>query len=193
MSGNRYTALLDACVLFPATVSNALMSLHHANLFAARWTQRIDAEWIRNARARMPDIEAARFERRRDLMHDAVPSWEIEPRAYEPLMAGLALPDAGDAHVLAAAIAGHCNCLVTANLKHFPADVLEPFGIEPIHPDDFIINQIDLDEVRAFTAFKVMRARFRNPPKDPEAFAVAFERSGLVSTAQRLRDVATLI
>jgi len=36
----------------------------------------------------------------------------------------LALPDDGDLHVLAAAIAGHADCIVTANLKHFPSDAL---------------------------------------------------------------------
>jgi HTH-type transcriptional regulator / antitoxin HipB len=50
-------------------------------------------------------------------------------------------------HVLAAAIAGHPDCIVTANLKDFPEDALAPFGIQVVHPDDFLIAQMDLDSL----------------------------------------------
>jgi hydrogenase/urease accessory protein HupE len=35
----RYTALLDACVLHPIAVADALMSLAAAGLYAAKWTR----------------------------------------------------------------------------------------------------------------------------------------------------------
>lgn len=45
MAGNaRYTALLDACVLYPIAVADALMSLATEGLFAAKWTTRIEVE-----------------------------------------------------------------------------------------------------------------------------------------------------
>jgi len=54
---------------------------------------------------------------------------------YERLIETLDLPDPDDRHVLAAAIAGGADVLVTKNLKDFPADRLAPFGIEAQHPD----------------------------------------------------------
>lgn len=43
MAGNaRYTALLDACVLYPLAMTDALMSLATAGLFAAKWSTRIE-------------------------------------------------------------------------------------------------------------------------------------------------------
>ena len=42
----RYTALLDACVLFPIAVADALMSLATVGLFAAKWSTKIEEEWI---------------------------------------------------------------------------------------------------------------------------------------------------
>ena len=47
----RYTALLDACVLFPIAVADSLMSLATAGLFAAKWTQGIEHEWIASLEA----------------------------------------------------------------------------------------------------------------------------------------------
>lgn len=193
MAGSsRFTALLDACVLFPATVADALISLRCADFFSARWTARIDEEWIAGV-VRTRGIDADRLAVRRDAMHEAAPDWEIAADVYEPLIAGLVLPDDKDRHVLAAAIVGHCDCIVTSNTRDFPPGALRPYGLEAIHPDEFIGLQIDLDPLKAFAAFKRMRARYRNPPRSAEEFAVAFERSGLVATAQRLRDAGELL
>ena len=63
---------------------------------------------------------------------------------YEPLIGSLALTDEGDRHVLAAAIAGRCDVIVTQNLRDFPAAVLTSFGIEAQHPDDFCCNHLNL-------------------------------------------------
>lgn len=193
MAGHaRYTAVLDACVLFPPAVADALISLHVAGLFTAKWTDRIDAEWI-NAAVRDQGKAQEKLEQRRDAMRNAVPDWEIPSAAYETLMTGMDLPDPDDAHVIAAALAGHADCIVTSNLKHFPDKVLNPLGLEAIHPDDFIVYQLDLDLYAALAAFKKMRGRLRNPAMTAEAFIAAMERNQLVSTAARLSEAVDLI
>ena len=50
----------------------------------------------------------------------------------------LELPDANDRHVLAAAIKCNARIIVTINLKDFPTESLNPYGIEAMHPDEFI-------------------------------------------------------
>lgn len=72
----RYTAVLDACVLYPVGIADALVSLAVAGLFAAKWTTRIEDEWIRNLEARRPEL-AGNLERRRNDMRQAVPDWEV--------------------------------------------------------------------------------------------------------------------
>jgi predicted nucleic acid-binding protein len=193
MAGHvRYTAALDACVLFPAPVADALMSLHVAGMYTAKWTRRIEDEWVQAVLRDKPHLDG-KIQRRRDGMREAVLDWEIPAEAYEPLQLGLKLPDPGDVHVLAAAIAGHADCIVTANMKDFPAAVMERHGIEVIHPDDFLVFQLDLDPFPALAAFKEMRARMCNPPRGVEEFAQSLERCSLATTAQRLRDAADLI
>jgi len=126
-------------------------------------------------------------------MRIAVPDWEVHPDSYETLIIGRDLPDSEDEHVIAAALAGHADCIVTSNLKHFPDAVLDPIGIEAIHPDDFIVCQFDLDAYAALAAFKNMRERLRNPTMTAKEFVAAIERNQLVSTAARLREAIGLL
>jgi predicted nucleic acid-binding protein len=193
MAGHaRYTALLDACVLYPLAMTDALMSLAAAGLYAAKWTARIEQEWIRSLERQRPDL-VGRLTTRRDAMREAVADWEVPASAWTPLARGIELPDPNDRHVLAAAIAGHADCIVTSNLKDFPEDVLRSYGLEVIDPDTFIANQWDLDPGRVTMAFKQMRARRRKPASSAEEFARAIEIGGLPATAERLRAAGKLI
>ncbi|MBL8453147.1 MAG: PIN domain-containing protein [Zoogloea sp.] len=193
MAGHaRYTVVIDACVFYSMLQSDALMSLCTRGLFAVKWSVRIENEWIRALSEKRAN-EIDKINRRRDTMRKVVPDWEVPETAVTRLEPCLKLPDPGDTHVLAAAIAGHADCIVTANLKDFPSKLIAPYGIEIVDPDRFIINQWDLDPIQAIAAFKSMRARWKRPETSPEDFAVAFDRVGLLASAQRLREVAELI
>lgn len=45
-----------------------------------------------------------------------------------------------DRHVLAAAVACEADRIITCNLRDFPLDSCEPHGVEPEHPDDFLLG-----------------------------------------------------
>jgi hypothetical protein len=193
MAGSaRYTAILDACVLYPYTVRDLLLSLARDGLFHARWTRRIEDEWVRSLLRKRPDLHEGALRRTCELMETAVPDSVVEGwEALESALTGL--PDRDDQHVLAAAIVGHADAIVTFNLADFPAAALAPFGIEAQHPDDFLLNQIDLDTIAALKSIKAMRARLRSPMISGLELAAALERSQLPLVASRLRDVHELI
>jgi hypothetical protein len=52
--------------------------------------------------------------------------------------------DANDAHVVAAAWHARADALVTANLRDFPAEVLDPLGLHAVTPDCFLLDMLDL-------------------------------------------------
>jgi hypothetical protein len=104
----------------------------------------------------------------------------------------LALPDDGDRHVLAAAIKGDAEILVTANLKHFPAPALAPHGIEALHPDEFVLRLIERVPARVLAAARDHRQSLKNPPKSVEEYLAALEKLGLVGTVAALRPFAAL-
>ena len=61
--------VLDACVLFPAPLRDFLMHLALLDVFEARWTEEIHAEWIRNVLEMRPDLTLGQLTRTKDLMN----------------------------------------------------------------------------------------------------------------------------
>lgn len=191
MAGSsRYTAVLDANVLYPNLLRDLLLSLAAAGLYHARWTEKINEEWSRNLTADRPDI-ASKMGALLEQVNRAVPDCLID--GYEYLIDQLNLPDPDDRHVLAAAIAGHADAIVTANLKDFPAATLDKHGVEVQHPDDFIMNQLELKPFEALEVIKRVRLRRRNPPCSVLDLIAMIERNGLPQTAQYLHTKTGLI
>lgn len=186
----RFVAVFDACVLYPAPLRDFLMRLATTELFAAKWTDRIHEEWITGVLEKRPELEG-RLARTRSLMDEAVPDSLVT--GYENLIDGLQLPDAADRHVLAAAIRGGAQLIVTFNLKDFPAHALDPYGVEAVHPDEFVAYQLDLHEGAIVHAAKRHRAALVNPSKTAEDYLDTLAAQGLVITADRLREFADLI
>lgn len=137
-----YTALLDSSVLFPAFISSLLLWISWTKLFRVRWTNQIHDEWIENRLERYPDLQREQLDRRRDQMNLKFPDSLVT--GHEGLINSLTLPDPDDRHVLAAAITCKAHVIVTANLRHFPESSLQQYSIAAQHPDDFIVDQIDL-------------------------------------------------
>ena len=139
---SRYTVLLDANILYPAPLRDVFVQIALSDLFKAKWSADIHREWIEALLIQQPHRERAALERTRDLMDRATRDCLVT--GYEPLIPSLDLPDPDDRHVLAAAIVGQCDAIVTHNLKDFPVDRLASFGIDALHPDDFLSAQLSL-------------------------------------------------
>jgi predicted nucleic acid-binding protein len=136
-----FTALYDANVLYPAELRNFLMHLALTGLFRAKWSADIHEEWMSNLLRNRPDLTRAKLERTRSLMdRHALDALVI---GYEHLIPDLTLPDPKDRHVLAAAIQGNATVIVTLNRRHFPAQLIAPFGLEAQHPDAFVMRLLD--------------------------------------------------
>ncbi len=190
MAGSaQYTAVLDANVLYPALLRNLLLSLADADLYSAKWSRHIRDEWTRSLLRDRPDMRA-QVAAAAQAMENAIPDCLVS--GYEHLIEGLKLPDPEDRHVLAAAIAGHADAIVTLNEKDFPKEVLDAFGIETQTPDEFVLNQLMLDKAGALAAIKRMRERLARPEYDAAALVALLEKRGLPQTAAHLRDVVTL-
>jgi predicted nucleic acid-binding protein len=185
----RFTVIYDACVLYPASIRDLVVELALTGLLRAKWTARIHAEWIGAVIRERPELDRARLERVARLMNAAVQDCLVT--GFESLEAGLdALPDPNDRHILAAAI--HCGAqeIVTFNLRDFPREVLGPYGVRAIHPDEFVEHLLDLNPEAVFESVRRIRRRLVNPALSVEEVIGTYEQHGLAVSASILRSRA---
>ncbi|KVR37018.1 PIN domain-containing protein [Burkholderia multivorans] len=191
MTHSPFTAIYDACVLYPAPLRDFLMRLALSGCFRARWSAHITDEWKRNLLDNRPDLTAEQLDRTSSLMDRAIPDAVVT--GYESLIAGLVLPDANDRHVLAAAIRCNASVIVTFNRKDFPEEALLPYGIEAQHPDEFVDNLFDLEPAVVVAAARRQREALKQPPLTADRYLEILRRQGMVQTCQSLDAYRALL
>jgi predicted nucleic acid-binding protein len=134
-----FPAFLDACVLVPITLTDLLLRLAEAGTYRPLWSADVLAEVERTLPRIGVGPDKARW--RVQQMCDAFPDALVT--GYEALIPAMT-NDAKDRHVLAAAVRADAAVIVTHNLKDFPDDAIRPYDITLAHPDDFLLDQLDL-------------------------------------------------
>lgn len=130
-------ALLDANVLFPTVLREILTETAAQGLFTPLWSARILAEWTYSVQ-KLGSDQAARAGAEAALLRLRFPQAELPPCDERGLVAQM--PDPGDLHVLACALAAGADAIVTMNLRDFPDKVLAPLGLRALHPDAFLVD-----------------------------------------------------
>jgi predicted nucleic acid-binding protein len=132
--------LIDACVLYPTVLREIVLGFAATGDFTPLWSARILEEWARAA-ARLGAGEEAVARGEIALLRARWVGAEVSPDPATE--ARLWLPDPDDVHVLAAAIAGRADVLLTLNIRDFPKRALDPEAILLRHPDDFLTEALD--------------------------------------------------
>ena len=140
---NEYTVLLDACVLVPMPLCETLLRLaEEPALYRPLWSDPILQE-VGTALERMkntPDQVNRRLKAMRETFPEAIVS--IPDHLADGLVC---IPDPNDRHVLAAAIAGRANAILTLNRRDFPPECLAQYDIDRMCPDEFLVHQYHLN------------------------------------------------
>ena len=140
--------LVDACVLFPTVLREIVLGTAATGAFTPLWSARILEEWRRAAARLGPDDEdvaEAEIAACRASFPDAIVT--VSPETLDRVT----LKDRDDEHVLAAAIDGKADELLTLNVKDFPTNVLAAEGILRRHPDEFLLETLHADPARVRT------------------------------------------
>ena len=128
-------AVLDACVLYPTVLREILVGVAARGLYEPLWSERILQEWT-IAVGKLGPVVQAQATCEALLMKAAFPRAVV--REQPNIEARLMLPDLNDIHVLAVAVAGHADCIVTFNARDFPRHLLADEGIARRDPDGFL-------------------------------------------------------
>lgn len=178
-----FSAVLDACALFPQSLRDLLLRLSAAELFVPLWSARI-LEEMRTSLVEERGIDPAKVERTVQLMRESFEEAEVDAakiEAIEPAMTN----DAKDRHVLAAAVAAGAELIVTANVRHFPPEACAPLGVSVTHPDAFLRDLFDLDSETVYRVVADLTAGLRTMTFDQ--FLEALENAGVGGFVAELR------
>lgn len=134
--------LVDACVLYPTVMREVVLGLAQAGCFEVRWSARIMEEWALAARKLGP---AGEVQARGEIAQVQARFPGAMVAAQPGLEARLWLPDPADVHVLAAAVAGSADMILTANAKDFPRGILAEEGVERCDADQLALRCLDSD------------------------------------------------
>lgn len=177
-----FPALLDACVLYPAYLCDTLLRLAEAEAYRPLWSNDILAELRRNViQAGIPDD---RVDRRVAHMTRSFPDAMVT--GYETLIDGMT-NDPKDRHVLAAAVRANAEVVVTFNLRDFPEPALKPYDIVAVHPDDFLLDQLDLYPGLTIDVLEQQAASYRREPTTLSGLLPLLERTGLPQFTAEVR------
>lgn len=180
------TALLDACVLIPIRLTTTLLWLAEAGLFEALWSDAILNEVERN----LPKvgISSDKAAHRVGMMRDAFGTAALVD-GFEDLMSDMVC-DFKDRHVLAAAVWGGADTLVTFNLKDFPPKSTETHDLEVVHPDRFLVSLFAERPDEVVAALERGTSTLSNPSQTLREFLVSLTRT-VPMFANMVADAAT--
>lgn len=178
----RFIVVLDTNVVYPVIIRDILFWFGYYDLYTPKWSEHIFKEWKKIMLEK--GVGEAEADNRINKANLAFPDALVQN--YKGLIDQLELPDVDDRHVLAAAIKVNANLIVTNNIKDFPEEYLQSFGLNAKTADDFLTDIIDLNQETAITAFKEMVLNKKNPPMDALEVLGQLRKAGLKDTASCL-------
>jgi predicted nucleic acid-binding protein len=179
--------VLDACVLYPVALRDSLLRLAELDLLQVVWSRRILDEMKLAILRRRPDIASSRIDLMTDAMRTAFPEAEVD--GWEALEGDM-LNHPDDRHVLALAVHARAEMVVTANLRHFPAEVCQPYGIEAITPDELLCRLLENSAPTVLRMVQQFSNDTDNPPMSITEILDAISRSAPLF-AERARTLLT--
>ncbi|MGR3803477.1 RSP_2648 family PIN domain-containing protein [Marinibacterium profundimaris] len=154
--------VLDACVLYPNVMREMLLGAARTGAFTPLWSERILEEWARAA-IKLGPLGEAQARGEIALLRAAWPDAELP--AAPGVESRLWLPDPADIHVLAVAVAGSADAILTVNAKDFPRGTLAEEGLQRFDPDTFLVSCFNAEpEAIAAAAQSVLSAARHGDP-----------------------------
>lgn len=150
--------------------------------FRPLWSERILEELSGNLTAH--GLPAANTDRRISAMRRAFPDATVS--GFEDRIETM-MNDPKDRHVLTAGIRANCEVLVTFNLKDFPDECVAAYDIEIVHPDKFLLDQLDLYPGSTVGVLHQLIADYCSPTLEMEDLLVRLADAGVPDFASAVR------
>ncbi|MCJ1702659.1 putative toxin-antitoxin system toxin component, PIN family [Rathayibacter sp. VKM Ac-2926] len=179
----RFPAFFDNNVLYGALLNDVVLELADRGLYRPLWSKDVLFELAKNLvkNGEDPLLVEKRVGTMERYFADAMVS------GYDDLVPTMA-NDEKDRHVLAAAVRGGAEVLVTFNTKDFPPASVEPFDLEIVHPDAFLLDQLDLYRAPTLRALVELVEGYDSPAMTVDDFLLALTRAGVPDFVDAVRS-----
>jgi predicted nucleic acid-binding protein len=157
-----FAVFFDACTLVPINLTDLLLRLAEAGLYRPLWSADVLTEVQRTLPEVATAMTPAKAAHRVAVMRAAFPDAEVT--GYESLIPVMTNAEK-DRHVLAAAVRGGAAAIVTANLSDFPPEARNPYDIAAVHPDGFLLDQLELSRGPTRRCLHELVAARQRPPR----------------------------
>lgn len=160
---------------------DTLLRAAEAEIYQIYFSQEILEGATRNLvkNGRMTDAKALRFQKE---LKKNFPEAMVEVPSH--LVAAMT-NDLSDRHVVAAAIVAKAAVIVTSNLRDFPLEALAPWGIEALHPDDFLVYLDEHFPEKMFQVIQQQSEDLENPPVNVAQLLNKLEKNNKVPNFAR--------
>lgn len=176
-----FGAVIDTCVLYPAHLRDTLLRLGERGLYRVLWSsdilEELERSLLRNGRTQ-DSVDHIVNE-----MRGAFPDADVSD--YQSLVSSMQC-HTKDRHVLAAAIRAKASVVITFNKKHFPPNTGDT-EVEIIHPDDFLLDLLDLQPSMVIDELRQQAQANRYAPKTLNDLLDALTKAGVPSFASEVR------
>lgn len=177
-----FPVFFDACTIYGITLSDLLLRLADEGAFRPLWSDEVLEEVRRNPVS--GGISPVGIDRRLDVMRTYFPDALVT--GHDELVEGLSC-DPKDRHVLAAAVRAKADALVTFNVRDFPDESLEAFDVELVHPDVFLLDQLDLYPGMITRVLRELSEDYIDPPQSVEDVLGTLRRAGVPRFTDEVR------
>lgn len=181
-----FTALLDANVLVPVSLADTILRAAEKGLFIPRWSATIMRETYDAIAKVHPELTATRRQTRIISMNSSFPDASVA--WHMSMIADIELPDPDDRHVVAAARAGHADVIVTHNIKDFPEQTLQQFGLEVVGPDCFLLDMLDLFPKAMLAVIQDQALDTKRPPLSVKDVLESLTKAGAPQFAKDVME-----
>jgi predicted nucleic acid-binding protein len=159
-----FPVFLDTCVLLRPYLCDTLLSVAEAGVYRPLWSPMVMTELERNLARR--GLNQKQIAHRLDQMNGAFPDALVV--GYEALISKMT-NDPKDRHVLAAAVRGGAEVLVTENIRDFPATAVRLYNIKVVSQDAFLLDALDLQPAGVLAALRRQASRYHREPRTIES------------------------
>lgn len=175
--------LADTCVLFPTVMRTLLLEAAKSKNDEVFWSEKILNEWSASAK-KLGELGQLQADSEISILkanwQNSIIDFSLE------LEESLYLPDLNDRHVLAAAIAGKCDAIITLNNKDFPKQILDQYGLKRVDPDHLILDYLKDDDTMIIEIVKCLLIKVNKELKEDWTIRQLLKKARLPRTAKAI-------